>query len=1216
MALKLPTNFKNDLESRNLNLVPIVTIGNMDYVGETLSFTSDFFDISTGVINIGNNRVTKPLLLNMPSLNESIDIEKRKYKINNVTLDISNYEQGGGDRFSEMVGSDPLINKECRIYWKSPSTELPEPIDLTKEYTSNNVFFQVYFGIIRRYTHTDEKVRIELEDRSQLLLQTKIPLNDVEGDSVPEKYKNKPYPLVFGRVQKSPMVISLGDEVDLGEGESQLTELQLSATDSDNYGEGFQITSDTSQNFDYQGGNFKYSPLYFYENDYYYNAAQYQDTVPDSNVIDTTTSATFYNTNGKRNFIDDENKILFDISGQGDATQDNNLTSIDNDSSGGLLRVFVRRKLTRGNSFHEKWYGSQYTDVVNQINPNPSGLIDGKVRVREYGDNTSFEQWTVGGYRYVLDSVSDPSDILEDKKYGGIEQKRPIDTWLFLNVEHENFSTETSVGDLIDAINIDSLKTNWGVWCGDWQSVRARVATEGNGTPLNKLGFINEGGIVFNESVNSITGSNAIYAFQGNETSNGVIVRLFDSLGSHDFIRVGIPRNEITNLPDINDIDFHIHTKINKIELIHKLFVTGLLNKEYYCDVVSRNIEYADGLTTNQHTPFYHMIELTRNVLKSDKVTGDIPIKDSLNDYQIRFSDGTSSSNPYRTNFTVYKKVEAKKVLEELASVSPLIPKFNNQGDFSVDFIHKEYNAEPNTEHNLNGYDHIVKNVDVIDFSYNRTNPEHIYSKVKLKWGLDYGADELKQITEEFLGTSELAGKFHYGSYLSNMEIDDYNLSYYGLKEDHSESTLEIDDHRGRYITDEHSARAFAQLMLSFHCNMHLKMKVKLPLNYIDIEVGDIVIFDELLGNGLKPYGIDYSRFHFLEAEGNYAIAGDVVNGQQVFPNMMVLKTNKRMDFIEIECIQMHNLNVHLQPTQPSETFGCTYAGIQGESHTIPPEYDEDATVDNGSCSWYNVAFGCADPDDPNYMPNEYIVGSYVEESGNFTLDGIPFVEDSDLCASQQVMENPMIARNWDIDNSSSNQEINFTDPYQIISNKLSEVQENLGYIIFTTPKIHLQANHDVDEIKIKFKNVIISNAENITATINHPYGITGTDSGTIFTFSVPADAIQIEGEGLGDATVYNEMIVEIECEIIYTQLGVESSFIDTIKIEYSTSVILGDMNSDGGFNVLDIVTLANCVLANNCEEVGDINQDGGYNVLDIITLSNCVMNNNCGDLS
>jgi len=62
----------------------------------------------------------------------------------------------------------------------------------------------------------------------------------------------------------------------------------------------------------------------------------------------------------------------------------------------------------------------------------------------------------------------------------------------------------------------------------------------------------------------------------------------------------------------------------------------------------------------------------------------------------------------------------------------------------------------------------------------------------------------------------------------------------------------------------------------------------------------------------------------------------------------------------------------------------------------------------------------------------------------------------------------------------------------------------------------------------------------------------------------------------------------------------------------------LGDLNGDGGWNVLDIVTLANCVLANNCAELengcaGDLNGDGGYNVLDIVTLANCVLANNCG---
>ena len=63
---------------------------------------------------------------------------------------------------------------------------------------------------------------------------------------------------------------------------------------------------------------------------------------------------------------------------------------------------------------------------------------------------------------------------------------------------------------------------------------------------------------------------------------------------------------------------------------------------------------------------------------------------------------------------------------------------------------------------------------------------------------------------------------------------------------------------------------------------------------------------------------------------------------------------------------------------------------------------------------------------------------------------------------------------------------------------------------------------------------------------------------------------------------------------------------------------VLGDLNGDGGWNVLDIVTLANCVLAENCSDLslgcaGDLNGDGGWNVLDIVTLANCVLAENCG---
>ena len=61
-----------------------------------------------------------------------------------------------------------------------------------------------------------------------------------------------------------------------------------------------------------------------------------------------------------------------------------------------------------------------------------------------------------------------------------------------------------------------------------------------------------------------------------------------------------------------------------------------------------------------------------------------------------------------------------------------------------------------------------------------------------------------------------------------------------------------------------------------------------------------------------------------------------------------------------------------------------------------------------------------------------------------------------------------------------------------------------------------------------------------------------------------------------------------------------------------------GDINGDGGWNVLDIVALANCVLAQNCLDLenacaGDMNSDGGYNVLDIVALANCVLAATCG---
>jgi hypothetical protein len=61
--------------------------------------------------------------------------------------------------------------------------------------------------------------------------------------------------------------------------------------------------------------------------------------------------------------------------------------------------------------------------------------------------------------------------------------------------------------------------------------------------------------------------------------------------------------------------------------------------------------------------------------------------------------------------------------------------------------------------------------------------------------------------------------------------------------------------------------------------------------------------------------------------------------------------------------------------------------------------------------------------------------------------------------------------------------------------------------------------------------------------------------------------------------------------------------------------VDLGDISGDGNINILDIVQLANCILAGNCSDLpngcaADINDDDNWNILDIVQLANLILDN------
>ena len=75
---------------------------------------------------------------------------------------------------------------------------------------------------------------------------------------------------------------------------------------------------------------------------------------------------------------------------------------------------------------------------------------------------------------------------------------------------------------------------------------------------------------------------------------------------------------------------------------------------------------------------------------------------------------------------------------------------------------------------------------------------------------------------------------------------------------------------------------------------------------------------------------------------------------------------------------------------------------------------------------------------------------------------------------------------------------------------------------------------------------------------------------------------------------------------------GSDATWVDFIvfpPFEITNECGSGDMNEDGINNILDVVTLVNCVLGNDCEICnGDINQDGILNVLDVVLLLNNIL--------
>tara|TARA_R100000655_G_scaffold110042_1_gene167159 strand:+ start:1636 stop:4872 length:3237 start_codon:yes stop_codon:yes gene_type:complete len=184
--------FDSDTLSHTTNVVPLVhiekTIGdNVNRLGFSTQ-QLDFTDIDDTPL------FYSPLLLDMPSLSESIDFENKKYKISSVTLKLSNMEYLG-ERLSDKYNI--LLNSIVTVWYKTQNANTLEEC------------LKVYTGKITRITHDYDIINLILEDKSQSKLHKSVPINKLENaDNILDKYKGQPIPMVYGHVDRSPLVFT------------------------------------------------------------------------------------------------------------------------------------------------------------------------------------------------------------------------------------------------------------------------------------------------------------------------------------------------------------------------------------------------------------------------------------------------------------------------------------------------------------------------------------------------------------------------------------------------------------------------------------------------------------------------------------------------------------------------------------------------------------------------------------------------------------------------------------------------------------------------------------------------------------------------------------------------------------------------------------------------------------------------------------------------
>ena len=1144
--LTLPPKFKQALgNGTRTSLYPLVRIYKGYQIDDTIPNNAEAINLSikeTTIKNLDTENDTYesyiPLLLNSPSISSKADIINNKYTISSVSLSISNAPYNG-KIFSDDIPS--LLNAVVQVYYAANGLDSLDDCLL------------VYTGTIRRYSQSAETLNLTLEDLTEQKLKTQIPSTLIDdADSYTDEQLGQPYPMVYGYVDKSPLIINKFDSLAIDKPNIEISGI-WSKISKVNYQNEFI----NNQNDLYGTWLKDISYLYVYNDGYLpimkempfeFGSREYglgEDNMYDfeSHTLDTPAKINLDSTNFVyEKYItnpDDETEIV----GEGNIGIPTRIYRPIKKVSFFAKNLATYEESGGGTSVYRtgasnKFFGFSNTDNFEMAkNINNYSSDENVNNIFSKADDLYDENWSETNEEGLfswwkpteLNNASGTDDgegIFGDTDLNwqgeGVNAQFPV-TWIQNNNNQSGLTIDSQVRQEKDGGSYARLELNTNV--PDFPCVTKIFYKIDYFSPLNIDDFREAEPSAFwvernliNRKRNDIDEFNDII-FKNNwqvdydtvdwitwcEVPNNQ--HFFTTFNNERVTNVRLIQNQYTNI----NLQFGSTKQYDSIQwgipnMIGENKVSSCIAnlKQFYAVQDVLTTEYA---TQDYYASIKGRVDDNENVIsKSQDILQNILKKELSFDKQIVMPDVEDN---YIHSFSMNEQDEAKNVIESLFKSSVYIPTFDSNGNFKI--IDLKQNIEDYEQFET------IDNLDIIKYSFSLTKLEDVKNQINVKYKKDYGSGEFTE--ETTYGIENNNGNFVDTLDLLTQELTPdmlYDISYYGMKDE--DAKLEVES---EYIRDKDTARKLQRRLLMWYANQHLTMKLDLPPSYMHIETGDYIRIDELLG-GKLAFGFDYTQ-EFVK------------NGQLIYPVFFVTKVAKSLSKVSLELVQVHRGDFGMS----DDDLGFYNIPNPYERNIYQDEIDDEEPTFGGV--WYQDNFNLTSGlisavTNTNYETGVTIESVIlIESSANIEYNGVNIdsgfvgIDATDLVNATVVENDSVFGDNVDITPNMFTENVEFLDNNQ---------RAILDYNII------IKSNVTEDNYSLNFEQIILKNNFN---------GIRG-------------DYNQDGGVNILD-------IVLVINDILLADFS-------NIPIDINGKYIV-DMNGDSLINVLDVVILINQILGN-----------------------------------